>query len=319
MSNKLYDETSIQNIANAIREKGITGTMTVSQMAGKILDIPSGGTLIAKTITQNGTYNASDDNADGYSQVTVDVSGGGGHEVQITYEESVNGDNLNVYDGNDTSGKRVASIVSSSDSQSELLVNVSSGFLCVKPDMGWIVNYTTSGNINYVSSFMQRKLFSVTGDGSLSVSTSCCFTPDTLILMSDGTYKQIIDVQVGDSVRCWDEEIHEVTDGIVERTITNEYTTDMARITFIDGTSVEFNAYHPLYTQDGWKSLTGYDGLPVLTATDTLLSSDGECIIVASIDRWTCEPITTYNLDIEECDNFFVSHGGVSVLAKNDC
>ena len=32
-----------------------------------------GSTLITKNITQNGTYNASDDNADGYSSVTVDI------------------------------------------------------------------------------------------------------------------------------------------------------------------------------------------------------------------------------------------------------
>lgn len=39
----------------------------------------SGGsaTLITKSITQNGTYLAQDDNADGYSEVTVDVSGEG--------------------------------------------------------------------------------------------------------------------------------------------------------------------------------------------------------------------------------------------------
>ena len=35
-------------------------------------------TLITKSITANGTYNASSDNADGYSSVTVNVSGGGG-------------------------------------------------------------------------------------------------------------------------------------------------------------------------------------------------------------------------------------------------
>ena len=34
-------------------------------------------TLIEKTITENGTYDASDDDADGYSSVTVEVSGGG--------------------------------------------------------------------------------------------------------------------------------------------------------------------------------------------------------------------------------------------------
>lgn len=41
-----------------------------------------GATLATKSITQNGTYNASQDNADGYSSVTVNVSGGGGAVVQ---------------------------------------------------------------------------------------------------------------------------------------------------------------------------------------------------------------------------------------------
>ena len=41
----------------------------------------SSATLITKNITQNGTYNASSDNADGYSQVVVNVSGGGGDSV----------------------------------------------------------------------------------------------------------------------------------------------------------------------------------------------------------------------------------------------
>lgn len=38
--------------------------------------------LISKSITSNGTYNASSDNADGYSSVTVNVSGGGGGTYQ---------------------------------------------------------------------------------------------------------------------------------------------------------------------------------------------------------------------------------------------
>jgi len=44
---------------------------------GKALLSTGGGsaTLITKTITQNGTYNASSDNADGYSSVTVNVGG----------------------------------------------------------------------------------------------------------------------------------------------------------------------------------------------------------------------------------------------------
>ena len=50
------------------------------------LPINGGGgsaTLITKTITANGTYNASSDDADGYSQVTVNVSGGGGSSYTL--------------------------------------------------------------------------------------------------------------------------------------------------------------------------------------------------------------------------------------------
>lgn len=38
----------------------------------------AGATLVTKTVTANGTYSAEDDDADGYSEVTVNVSGGGG-------------------------------------------------------------------------------------------------------------------------------------------------------------------------------------------------------------------------------------------------
>lgn len=53
------------------------GTYTVKV---EHLELSGGGggsaVLVSKTITENGTYNASDDNADGYSDVTVNVSGG---------------------------------------------------------------------------------------------------------------------------------------------------------------------------------------------------------------------------------------------------
>ena len=40
--------------------------------------------LTTKNITENGTYNASSDNADGYSQVTVNVQGGGSMSVDYS-------------------------------------------------------------------------------------------------------------------------------------------------------------------------------------------------------------------------------------------
>ena len=114
MTKVLITEDSLTNIANAIRLKlGVETTYTPAQMAPAIstihgepvnqektvtqngevtpdsgydglsrviVNVSGGGgggsTLITKTITENGTYNASSDSADGYSQVTVNVSVG---------------------------------------------------------------------------------------------------------------------------------------------------------------------------------------------------------------------------------------------------
>lgn len=63
-----------------------------------------GGTLITKTITQNGTYSAQDDDADGYSEVTVNVSGGGvSNYVSGTFKGTTTGAAMDVnipYTGN---------------------------------------------------------------------------------------------------------------------------------------------------------------------------------------------------------------------------
>jgi hypothetical protein len=65
---------------------------TVRQAIFTMAENNKPATLIEKTITENDTYNASDDNADGYSKVTVDVSGGGGggetFDVIITMDET---------------------------------------------------------------------------------------------------------------------------------------------------------------------------------------------------------------------------------------
>ena len=84
---------------------GGTGGITQDQDGYLVLspdgDLP---TLITKTITQNGTYDAEDDNADGYSSVTVNVSGGGGtswelldtREVQVATASSTAGEVVQI-------------------------------------------------------------------------------------------------------------------------------------------------------------------------------------------------------------------------------
>lgn len=74
--NVLVNDASLTDIANAIRSKlNTSDTYKPGQMAGAIQSIPTGGGAVlgTKSIAANGTYNASSDGYDGYSQVDVNV------------------------------------------------------------------------------------------------------------------------------------------------------------------------------------------------------------------------------------------------------
>lgn len=80
MTNYLTADTDLTAVANAIRTKGGTSAPLTFPAgfvsAVEAIETGSGGsdaTLITKTITENGTYAATDDNADGFSSVTVNV------------------------------------------------------------------------------------------------------------------------------------------------------------------------------------------------------------------------------------------------------
>lgn len=72
-----FDDTTIAS--NAASASDIANGKLAFVNGELVTGTASGGgaTLITKSITANGTYNASSDNADGYSSVTVNVSGGG--------------------------------------------------------------------------------------------------------------------------------------------------------------------------------------------------------------------------------------------------
>ena len=71
---------SASELVSGTKSISANGTgIDVTNYASIDVAVPSStSTLITKSITANGTYNASSDNADGYSSVTVNVSGGGG-------------------------------------------------------------------------------------------------------------------------------------------------------------------------------------------------------------------------------------------------
>ena len=76
ISQKLqYLNATKEAIAAALVEKGqtVSSSDTFRSYAEKVRNISTQPVLIEKTIVSNGTYNASDDDADGYSSVTVNI------------------------------------------------------------------------------------------------------------------------------------------------------------------------------------------------------------------------------------------------------
>lgn len=103
MAMKLYSDTDIQNIANAIRSKnGSSDTYKVSQMASAISAIPSGGITPTgtKTITANGTgidvYNYQ------YADVAVPNSYSAGDEGKVVSNGALVAQSSDTVTANDT-------------------------------------------------------------------------------------------------------------------------------------------------------------------------------------------------------------------------
>lgn len=129
---------------------------------------------------------------------------------------------------------------------------------------------------------------------------ACCFAPGTKVLTSSlGDSKNIEEFSSGDTLISYNVETRKYYESVCQGLITNRNTTDIAEINFEDGTQLIMNAYHPILTINGFKSLTGYNGYAVLNVGDVAISINGESKIV-SIDRYITEPIVTYNLMVKD-------------------
>ena len=142
----------------------------------------------------------------------------------------------------------------------------------------------------------------------------CCFVKGSQVTTSlDGVTKNIEDLKVGEQIVGYNEDEKRFELSTVSDTPRNNNVTDKATIVLENGITIEMNAYHPLLTIEGYHSLTGHEGLPLLTDKDILVTINGE-IGIKQIVRETIEPITMYNLSVNgEHHNYVVN----SVVAHN--
>lgn len=170
--------------ADSIRSKsGSSASIPWDNLTGfkdAIDAIPTGGgsTLITKTITVNGTYDAQDDDADGYSEVTVTVPAPSvpfvtgtftgtdsqkGSAIEITVPYSGSGYPIAIYVYPTAGAYKSTSLLYTTVQKNAIIM-----FAMAKSDMSLAPNYSNSGANDYGTTMAIYK----SSDSDASATTS---------------------------------------------------------------------------------------------------------------------------------------------------
>ncbi|MFD7258420.1 polymorphic toxin-type HINT domain-containing protein [Streptomyces sp. NPDC059874] len=155
------------------------------------------------------------------------------------------------------------------------------------------------------------------GDGTSCVTNS--FTPDTPVLMADGTTKAIKELEVGDQVLATDPETGETAPKDVAATITGEGSKNLAEVTIdTDGDAGSATAEvtatdgHPFWVPElgQWLDATN------LEPGNWLQTGAGTRVQVTAVKRWT-QQAKVHNLTVDDIHTYYVLAGATPVLVHN--
>lgn len=130
--------------------------------------------------------------------------------------------------------------------------------------------------------------------------------------------KNIEDMQIGDYVLSYNLFTHKNYIAKVKRLIIHHNTTDKAILTCENGTILTMREYHPLLTDNGWKSLTGYNKYPVLQIGDNLKTVNGYTKLI-NVEIQQVKPIDTYTLNVIDLDETFDDDTNDNFYANGIC
>jgi len=140
-----------------------------------------------------------------------------------------------------------------------------------------------------------------------SPSGGSCFLEGTSVLMSDGTYKDIEKVEIGDMVKSYDETSKKLVDSKVTY-VYHHTPKEMASYYLVINNYLRVTPNHLIYTKNGWE----YAG--DLDIWDKLYSGSQ----ILSIEK-VYKKVPTYNLEIERTHNYMVKTSESSTnIVHND-
>ncbi|MFD2457210.1 polymorphic toxin-type HINT domain-containing protein, partial [Amycolatopsis samaneae] len=140
------------------------------------------------------------------------------------------------------------------------------------------------------------------------------FTPDTPVLMADGTHKAIRDVRIGDQVRARDPLSGRAGPRPVTNLITGEGVKNLVAVT-VDGGghtgTLQATDGHPFWVGDHqWRDAKD------LKVGDRLYEPDGHWATVTATHHWTATQ-RVHNLTVDDLHTFYVLAADVAVLVHN--
>lgn len=138
--------------------------------------------------------------------------------------------------------------------------------------------------------------------------TRTCFLAGTKIVMADGTYKNIETIVVGDTVKSFDEKNRQTEDKKVTK-IFHHASGEMGDYYLVINKYLRVTPNHQFYTEKGWVTA---DSLKI----GDKLSYSSECNKIYSIEK-IYEKVETYNFEIEENHNYFVTFDSDNILVHN--
>ncbi|HDO19499.1 MAG TPA: PKD domain-containing protein [Thermoplasmatales archaeon] len=133
-----------------------------------------------------------------------------------------------------------------------------------------------------------------------------CLSGDTLVLMGDGSYKEISKIRKGNVVKGYDVEKHEIVDVVVEDIIISD-----ADEMVVINDALRVTPDHLFYTKEGWIPAKDIEGKEILSA-------DGKWVKVENI-KIEKHKHTVYDLKVSDVHNYFILLHGVPVLVHNTC
>ena len=138
-----------------------------------------------------------------------------------------------------------------------------------------------------------------------------CVYPDSNILIdSKGNTKQAQDIKENNNIIYFDFDEKVIKTGKVSKVYIHKYATNFVRYTFEDGSYLEATDYHPIYTKEGWKSLTNRNGYEKPIEGDYVKTETGWKMITKIefyIGKEDCYDFGIISEEGKKIDNYFAN------------